>query len=188
MERLFVAIKVEGAGRLLSLARNTHMLMRREKFRWVPENDLHITLRYIGDIDDKDIDKIKNRLKSSVDEFNSFYLQLKGLGNFGSRVLWAGIEDNQELIDLQEKIDNVLKPLIGNEYREYFPHITLARINYMNNKTQFFKIVDANRDTVLDMIHISELCLMRSEIQIFGPVYKVVERYPLLVPEAVNCE
>lgn len=187
MERLFIAIKIHEAPHLLPLVKNTRILMRKERMRWIPDNDLHITLRFLGHVDAGEIAKVKQAVAKVVEEFEDFYIQLKGLGNFGSRILWAGVEFNPELIELQERIDEALLPMFEKEYREYVPHITLARIKHLDNKSQFFKIIDANREANLDSIHVGEVYLMKSELRLVGPVYSVLESFPLHVHQEANC-
>lgn len=187
MERLFIAIKIQDADKLYPLVRNTRIHLRNERMRWIPDKDLHITLRFLGNVEAGTIPHIKKAINSVVREFDDFYIQLKGLGNFGSRILWTGIEYNPELLDLQERIDEALLPWFEKEYREYVPHLTLARIKHLHNKSRFFKIIDANRENMLDYLHIHEICLMKSELRLVGPVYSVVQSFPLNVHEKANC-
>lgn len=187
MERLFIAIKIHEAPQLLPIVKNTRILMRKERMRWIPENDLHITLRFLGTVNAGDIPRIKKIVSKVVNEFDDFYINLKGIGSFGSRILWAGVVYNPELIELQKKIDEALLPMFEKEYREYVPHLTLARIKHLDNKSRFFKIVDANRNVVFDQLHVAEVCLMKSELRLVGPVYSVVEAFPLHVHEKANC-
>lgn len=186
MERLFIAIKIQEAPILFPLVKNTRILMRKERMRWIPDRDLHITLRFLGKVDADKLDKIKYAIRKVVDDFDDFYIQLKGMGNFGSRILWAGVEYNPELLDLQERIDEALLPFLEKEHREYIPHITLARIKHLDNKNQFFKIIDANRATDLDSIHVPEIYLMKSELKLVGPIYSVMETFPLHVHEEAH--
>ena len=187
MERLFIAININEVPRLSPLLKNTRVLLRKEGMRWIPENNLHITLRFLGSVSSDDIPKINRLVGQVAKEFDDFYFQLSGLGTFGTRVLWAGVEYNPELLELQEKIDEVLLPLFEKEHREYVPHLTLARIKHLDNKNTFFKIVDANREAALDLVRVQEICLMKSELRLAGPVYSVVKKFPLHVHEKANC-
>lgn len=183
MERLFIAIRITEAPMLLDLVRNTRILMRRERMRWIPDMNLHITLKFLGKVNEDKEPAIKEAIQKAVDEFDDFSLNFKGLGNFGSRVLWAGVEFNAELNFLQERIEDNLTSLFKKEEKDFVPHITLSRISHLANKTQFFKIIDANRNRMLDNMHVTEVCLMKSELKPAGAVYSIVERFPLHVHE-----
>lgn len=188
MERLFIAIKIEETPELLSLVRNTRMHMRRERMRWIPDMNLHITLKFLGNVGNNMIPAITNAVNTAVNDSEDFFINIKGLGNFGSRILWAGIEFNREMLMLQERIEDCLSKLFKKEENDFVPHITLARINYLANKSQFFKIVDANRNRDLDCMHVTEVCLMKSELRPAGPVYSVVESFPLHVHQELLVE
>ena len=98
--------------------------------RWVPYENFHITLRFIGEVDGglaRDIDAALEGVDG-----RGFELTLKGLGLFGDgrkvRALWAGVEANESLLRLQLKVEQALQRSgLEPEGRKYKPHITLAR-------------------------------------------------------------
>ena len=99
--------------------------------KWVSPEQLHLTVRFIGDVDGALFRDIKNIL----DEVNlaSFSLQLKGVGYFpprgAPRVLWVGLEKSEPLQLLRKKIDaRLLRVRVEPEGRKFSPHITLARL------------------------------------------------------------
>lgn len=101
----------------------------------VPLEQIHLTLRFIGETDPKLFENIKKVLEKIESE--PFEVKLKGTGCFPStkrpRVLWLGLEKNSSLKSLKEKFDQALK-LIGVplEDRPFHPHVTLARIKKPN--------------------------------------------------------
>ena len=102
--------------------------------RWVPEENLHLTLRFIGEVDGglaHDIDDTLVALRMPA-----FALRLSGVGRFGDgrklRALWAGVEPNPELVRLRDKIERALVGCgLKPEPRKFAPHISLAR--FKNN-------------------------------------------------------
>ena len=99
--------------------------------RWVQPEQMHLTLRFIGEVDGGVFREIKEGLADI--EAEGFALQVKGLGFFPPRktprVLWAGIEPEAEVSGLRRRIDNILLGLgLEPEGRKYSPHITLARL------------------------------------------------------------
>ena len=98
--------------------------------RRIPPEQLHLTLRFIGEVDGALFGDIKSGLKSVIG--SPFPLTLNGLGCFPPRrdpqVLWVGIESAVELLELRKKVDSCLFKLgISPEQRKFSPHITLAR-------------------------------------------------------------
>jgi RNA 2',3'-cyclic 3'-phosphodiesterase len=97
--------------------------------KWVDPGNLHLTLRFIGEADESaaaDINDALDRLRARC-----FTLQLAGTGVFGEkpRSLWVGVERNQELVTLRDKIEQALiRTGLPPEPRKFAPHVTLARL------------------------------------------------------------
>ena len=98
--------------------------------KWVDPGNLHLTLRFIGEIDEvlaHDVDAALARLKA-----RRFALQLAGTGVFGGNrphALWVGVEKNPELVGLRDKIEQALiRAGLEPETRRFSPHVTLARL------------------------------------------------------------
>jgi 2'-5' RNA ligase len=99
--------------------------------RWVPDDQLHLTLRFIGDVEHS----LFAELYSRLDEVRAtpFPLHLKGLGVFPNigkpRVLWVGLKKSDPLKELRKKVDSVVRHLdIPLEKKKFSPHITIARL------------------------------------------------------------
>lgn len=105
--------------------------------RWVDAGNYHITLRFIGEVNEataSDIDEALARIKAA-----RFELALAGLGTFGNRQLWVGVERNDALLRLRDKIESALVRLgLEPEGRRYQPHVTLARLKGSDAKLQNF--------------------------------------------------
>jgi 2'-5' RNA ligase len=98
--------------------------------KWVDPGNLHLTLRFIGEISEDvaaDIDDTLSRLRA-----RRFTLQIAGTGVFGGekpRSLWAGVERSPELAGLRDKIEQALiRTGLSPEPRKFSPHVTLARL------------------------------------------------------------
>ena len=126
MMRLFVALALP--------ERIVESLLRLESgvpgARWSTREQLHLTLRFIGEVDERDASSIDETLAGiSAPRFS---LELKGVGSFGGRnprALWAGVAPNEALIRLQRKIESAIQRLgFPAEERKYTPHVTLARL------------------------------------------------------------
>ena len=126
MIRLFAAVEIPQSVRL----RLTLLQGGVPGARWMPSENLHLTLRFIGEVDEataSDIDGVLGTLRGPA-----FELTLKGVGEFGGRdphALWVGIAPNPILLRLAAKIESALQRM-GRpaETRKYSPHVTLARL------------------------------------------------------------
>lgn len=95
--------------------------------KWVDPGNYHLTLRFIGEVDEgqaADIDAALARIHAP-----GFDLTLAGVGHFGLRQLFVGVDRNPALLHLQEKVDSAINRLgFVPEERRYTPHVTLARL------------------------------------------------------------
>jgi 2'-5' RNA ligase len=99
--------------------------------RWVAPDQIHLTVRFIGDVDGALYLDIKNELEEV--SISPFDIRLKGVGHFPPRgmprVLWVGLDKNESLQLLRKKIDTTLLKIgLEPERRKFSPHITLARL------------------------------------------------------------
>ncbi len=99
--------------------------------RWTPPENMHLTLRFIGEVVEPDLTEIAGAL--SAIEAPAFPLRFQGVGQFGdrrrARVLWAGVARSGPLHALRDRIENALRGAgIVPEGRRYIPHVTLARL------------------------------------------------------------
>lgn len=128
MARLFIAVDIPQ--RIKDDILSTYLAIPGAK--WINEDQLHITLRFLGDIDTVTEKKIVCALKKV--SFAPFDLTLKGCGYFPPRreprVLWIGLDNPQNLNTLQGKIERSLVSVgIGPDKRRFHPHITISRLN-----------------------------------------------------------
>lgn len=128
MPRLFIAIDLPEQQRR-GLESICHGLPA--DTRWTPPEQLHLTLRFIGAVDDN----LSLLIKKALFEipFPPFWLQLKGLGLFPpgrhAKILWAGVAENPNLALLQRQVENHLVQLgLAPENRKFHPHLTIARL------------------------------------------------------------
>ena len=176
MVRLFTAIRIPQAQKEVLLS----LMGGLPHVRWQREDQLHLTLRFIGEVDEKKAEEI--RLILSTIQFLPFSTRIKGVDIFGParkpRMLWAGPENPEPVKALQEKITNTLRRLdLEPEDRKYKPHVTLARIKG-NNRDKLTRFLDHYSSLALDPFEVQEFVLYRSHLSHTGSQYQVVETYP----------
>ena len=135
-------------------------------FRFEPKRNYHITLKFLGEIEEGRLDYIRQRL-SGVN-FYSFRTSLRGLGNFDS-------EPKDNMLQLARKVDEHLIEY-PNDF-QFSDHITLARIKSLKNKKELEKRLKIHVEHI--EFKISSFELMKSESSKDGPRYTVLETYSL---------
>ena len=137
-----------------------------------PEN-LHLTLKFFGEIDKEKISLIRQKLKQV--KFNKLSLKIDSIGVFSGnfiRIVWLHVGGCEEL---QGKIDNCLKDLFEKEKR-FMSHLTIARVKTVKNKDLFIKRL---REIPLQDIFFDtgSFSLKESFLDSNGPVYTIIEEY-----------
>ncbi len=148
--------------------------------RWQSREQLHLTLRFIGEVDGavmRDIDSVFAGL-----HVPSFTLRLKGTGEFGHdkpSALWAAVEPNDALVHLQRKIERAVQQAgLAAEKQKYVPHVTLA---YLRG-TPVGSVIDYLTDHALfasEPFEVREFGLYSSQLGGSGSKYRVERAYPL---------
>jgi RNA 2',3'-cyclic 3'-phosphodiesterase len=126
MPRLFTALEVpRNVAMSLSLLRGGI-----PGARWIDVENYHITLRFIGDVDNRTADEIVDRL-DRIDR-PEFQAQLTGIGSFGSKKphsVWAGVSMSPDMLALQAEIERICQRIgLAPDPRKFMPHVTLARL------------------------------------------------------------
>ncbi len=143
-----------------------------------PEN-LHVTLRFLGDIDDSAVDGIARIMEESVTGLEPFKGEMKGMGAFPSlsniRVIWIGLENVQGLSTLAERLDSSLRELdFERDKKGFKPHLTVARTRSSRNLGGLQDLINSNVATDFGQFDVQSVKLKRSVLTPHGPRYSDV--------------
>lgn len=173
--RLFVGLRPPPAQRdhLIDLMQGV------DDARWQDDDQLHLTLRYVGDVETHQADDLAERL-GSID-FEPFDIVIASTGFFERkghiRALWAGVEQCEALIRLQRRVERACQAVgLEAEGRKFLPHITLARLNSASGPAQAF--LTATSRLRLEPWTVQEFVLYESELHPEGSIYTPIVRYP----------
>jgi 2'-5' RNA ligase len=148
--------------------------------RWQERAQLHLTLRFIGEVDGRDAASIDEALSAITAPALS--LQLKGIGEFGGgkpRALWAGVAANDALMHLQRKIETAMQRIgLDAEPRKFTPHVTLARLRSTPSGTVMDYLVD-HALYASTPFEVDAFSLYSSHLSPNGSLYSVEQSYPL---------
>ncbi len=140
----------------------------------VEKENLHITVKFLGDIDDKMVKKIKN-LDLSIEPIKS---DIKYVGVFPNenymRVIWIGATN---LIPVFKEIDKKLSELGFKKEKDYVPHITIGRVKYIGDKKLLKSKIDKYKNIELGTLEVKSIVLMKSELTKEGPIYNVIKKW-----------
>jgi len=175
MPRLFTALELPQAVRL-------HLSMIRAPIngaKWVEAENMHITLRFAGDVDERTADDFADRLRDIRAE--PFKITLVGVGAFAgreARVLWAGVEGSAELDQLYRANERAARAAgLEPDPRAFKPHVTLARARGVRPRLAA-RFLQENAGLRLMPFLASRFVLLSARPGSGGPPYALEEAYP----------
>jgi 2'-5' RNA ligase len=147
--------------------------------RWLPATNIHLTLKFLGDVSKANLQILKEMLQTEAVSQKSFEFSIGGLGAYPSmhrpRVIWTAIEAPPALANFQTGIENSLERLgYTREERPFSPHLTLGRISRSATVGDIRSIADylaLSRVGFIGLVQAQEVCLFRSELKPGGAVY-----------------
>lgn len=194
MIRAFIAIEIEAAT-VRRIAAAIHQLKARiGAIRWVGAGNFHLTLKFLGNIDESKIEPIGAALAETLGPFPRLTINAKGLGVFPNpkrpRVLWVGLVGS-ELVALQAKVDSALTPLgFAPEEKKFTPHLTIGRWRQGERADRTLEIELGQElgkwsDYEFGATPINDVILFQSDLKPAGAIYrrlKVIALKPDPVP------
>jgi len=186
--RLFLAINLpEGLRKALFEA--SEPLGKQQGVRLVMEENIHITLKFLGDVEQDDVGNIISALDGircdgiTLDGIpKPFKVSLEGLGAFPSlnniRVVWAGCREGADgIVSLHETVETRL-PQFPKD-RDFHPHATLARVKCAKEKKTLSDFIQENKKRVFGSFELGGFELMKSELSPDGASYGILESFRL---------
>lgn len=176
--RLFVAAPVPGAEALRRLSAD--LKEQQPRARLVPDGTWHVTLRFLGDVDDGQVPAVRAALDQALGGVQAVPFSLSGVGAFprpsAARVAWAACEA-PKLADVAARVVEATRDF-GQppDKRRFVAHVTLARLQPPRDIRPW---VDAHRTTELAQGFIDQIVLFSSQLTPQGPTYSHVKDIPL---------
>ena len=190
--RLFVAVNLPVEERQKAWAATAPLRAAHLPVRWVGEEALHLTLRFLGDVGEERVGPIKEALGGAVRGVRPFTVGLGGIGAFPSlakpRVVWVGIERHPALELLAHDVERALMALAFEpELRPFSPHITLGRAERSARPATFKPLPDLAAGVAYEgTTTVESVDLMQSTLGPGGAAYTVLSRAPLGAREATS--
>ncbi|MDG2381188.1 MAG: RNA 2',3'-cyclic phosphodiesterase [Pirellulaceae bacterium] len=183
--RTFVAIDVSERVRRAAAATISELEPTTESIRWVSAKNVHITMKFLGDVNETDIYQVCRLTADAVRDVPSTQVNCRGIGAFPSierpRTIWLGIDDPTDcLVELHQRIEQGLLSLgFPREQRRFQPHVTLGRARYGRRDMQELEDRLSTFEVEAGPVDIDQLVIYASELGSNGPNYTVLGRAPL---------
>ena len=188
--RSFIAIPLAPEVRRAAIRLIKRLSNPDDGIKWVPTDNLHLTLKFLGEVDNTEVPRVCDVLCEVCEAHEPFELNFFGTGGFPDierpRVLYAGVEDpsqslTQIVMDLERELAELgFKP----EPRDYTPHLTLGRTKSGSRRatSEVIERLKGDQSTQLGSMRVDKVHLFASFLDKGGPTYQIMDTVSLEVP------
>ena len=148
--------------------------------RWVKAANLHLTLRFLGDIPKSAVSGLASEIAHNIEGFGSFHLSLAGIGGFPNlhkpRVIWLGGGDGQDrLYELAPKIEKACFDCgFGKADKPFSSHLTIGRVKFPKGNERLVSFIQ-NLSYASPIFPVEEVVIFKSDLLPSGPKYTRLE-------------
>jgi 2'-5' RNA ligase len=153
--------------------------------RWANAAGMHLTLKFLGEIPESDVDRVSSALADIAPRLQTFTLVLDGTGAFppgrrAPRVFWVGVVPIPPLLALQEEVEREMQKLgLERENRRFEPHLTLGRVKSPGRLERLVEEMKKYEGRKFGEMEVRKFTLFRSVLQPSGAEYSVVKEFNL---------
>jgi len=187
--RAFVAIEMPAIvqRKLDEITGKLQSELKGVQVRWVKAANMHLTLKFLGDVSQANLPLLKELLTGEAVEHKPFEISIGEVGAFPTllraRVLWVGVTAPPELLGLQQGIENqTIRMGYPREERKFSPHLTLGRVGHSAGSEDQRRIGEALKAAQVGLIGtalVNSVNLYKSDLTSGGSVYTCLASMPL---------
>jgi 2'-5' RNA ligase len=175
--RLFIAVPLPEKFTVFLKETQGHLQNSKINFRWVPVRNIHLTLKFLGDVEKSAIAEIAAKMDAAAVAVTPFTLTAEGVGGFPSlrkpRVLWVGLgEGTCRLAALQSRLEGKLASIgFKKERRRFHPHLTIGRARQRIPGLRLESQLKAFTERASKPFQVDRICLYASTLKSTGAEY-----------------
>ena len=185
MKRVFIAIDIseEARSKAASYVDLLKRAARGQRVGWERSEKLHLTIKFLGDIDDRQLNDVEQAVNKVAAEVSAFRLELSGTGRFppkgDPRILWLGVIDDGDSLAISSSLDRELSNAgFEPEKRRFSPHLTIARLREPRLSRDLAAVHENNEFEPVGF-EVREIIIYESKLLPTGSVYTKIAAFPL---------
>ena len=174
--RCFIAIEFSDEIRKSIWQATAPMRAVEADVKWVEESNYHLTLKFLGSVDEELIPRIKATLEEIATKHTAFEITIRGAGVFPDarrpRVVWVGIESAQGLGLIARDIEaGMIQYGFAPEDRSFSPHLTVGRVKSLRGSGDVMRALHALGQVSFGVQAVRSIAIMKSDLTPHGPIY-----------------
>lgn len=152
--------------------------------KFVEVENIHLTLKFFGEIDDTRIEQITDIVNQSIKDKETYTIKVVNIGAFPNiynpRVIWTGIKDkNNTTVELIEELDKKFNKIGFKKEKNYVPHITIGRVKSISDKEKLTQTLKKLNKKYHGKMEVKKIYLKSSKLTPNGPIYKNIKEFNL---------
>ncbi|AFK21773.1 RNA 2',3'-cyclic phosphodiesterase [Pyrococcus sp. ST04] len=183
MVRAFIAIDVSEEVRDAIVRAQDFIGTKEARIKFVERENLHITLKFLGEISQEQIEEIKKILEKIARKYRKHEVRVKGIGVFPNpnyvRVIWAGVENDETIKAMAKEIDEALAKLGFKREKDFVAHVTLGRVKFVRDKLGLAMKLKELANEEFGSFKVEAIELKKSTLTPKGPIYETLARFEL---------
>ena len=153
------------------------------RIKYVELTNLHLTLKFFGEIDTEGLELLEEKIANVVSEFNPFDIKIKSCGAFPNnnhiKVIWVGIDEDSIIRELHDKLDKEFTKLGFDRDKKFSTHLTIGRMKSAKNKDKVKATIEEFTDIEIGEMTVNRISLKKSTLKPSGPVYEDLKVFEL---------
>ena len=190
--RCFIAIDIDTENKAAMTDLQSQLIAETNKegvktgdVKWVKPANIHLTLKFLGEVGDRQIVDVCNIVRDVANRHKSFNLKFCSVGFFGGRsvkVLWVGTREGEnELTELQKDLEQQLAQAgWPQEQKKFSGHLTMCRVKNAKAGVKLAKISEKYENFDLGMTQVNSVVVYQSQLTPKGPVYTAMDNCRLI--------
>lgn len=151
--------------------------------KYVEMENLHLTLKFFGDIDTEGIEVLSSKISSVVSNFDKFNVKIKGCGAFPNKnrikVIWLGLDGDEIVKKLHDELDKEFVKLGFDKDKKFSTHLTIGRMRSGKNKDKVKSKIQDFAEVEIGEMAVDKIILKKSTLTPQGPIYEDLELFEL---------
>ncbi|WP_297417835.1 RNA 2',3'-cyclic phosphodiesterase [Thermococcus sp.] len=181
--RAFIAIEVGDEVRSNLLKAQERIGTKSAKIKFVERENLHVTLKFLGEIDDATVEEVKKALAEIAKRHKKHRVRVKGIGVFPNpnyvRVIWAGVENDEGIKAIATDVEREMRRLGFKKEKDFVAHITIGRVKFVRDKLELAMALKDLANEDFGEFNVEAIELKKSTLTPKGPIYETVARFEL---------
>lgn len=185
MQRIFIALLINNELKNGLIQIQEKLKVSKAEVKWVSHEGIHLTLKFLGNVEDFQMENIYAIVSAVVANFSPFTISLSSLNAFPGmsrpQIIWVGIQQGREVIcEINQQIeDNLVSLGFEKEKKRFSPHLTIGRVKGNKRCAELTSLLPKIESSNIGQMRVEAIHIMKSQLTSQGAIYSVLKEISL---------